>query len=191
MITPRPDADTRRDYRPGPLLHVELAANGQQWNLTFARHFPQSPPSVWSALTEPAEHLHWAPYMASRSLDSVGPATLIMTDGHDRTEMDGTVTVADRPNVLEHAWDTDVLRWELRGERGGTQLTLIHTVADRNIAAMVAAGWHICLDVAEAALAGDPIGRIVGADASEYGWRELNTAYSAELGIDPVEPPAL
>jgi hypothetical protein len=45
----------------------------------------------------------------------------------------------------------------------------------------VAAGWHICLDVAERNLAGEPIGRIVGEAARDYGWEQLNDAYAAEL----------
>jgi hypothetical protein len=34
---------------------------------------------------------------------------------------------------------------------------------------MGAAGWHICLDVLDRALAGEPIGRIVGPDAMKFG----------------------
>ena len=36
-----------------------------------------------------------------------------------------------------------------------------------------AAGWHICLDVAERALDGHPIGRIAAADARRFGWERL------------------
>ena len=53
---------------------------------------------------------------------------------------------------------------------------------------MTAAGWHMCLDVADALLDGNPIGPIVGAEAMNYGWRELNEQYSTRLGVEPIDP---
>jgi hypothetical protein len=47
----------------------------------------------------------------------------------------------------------------------------------------VAAGWHICLVVAEHLLDGRPIGPIRGADARNYGWDELHRAYAERLAI--------
>jgi hypothetical protein len=47
----------------------------------------------------------------------------------------------------------------------------------------VAAGWHLCLDVAEHLLDGQPIGPIRGQDALNYGWDELNDGYAKKLGI--------
>lgn len=188
MITPRPDT-RRRDYRPGPLQSVTLTPDGKRWQLTFTRTFPHARHSVWNALTEPNEQLQWAPYVSDRSLTTPGPATLIMTDGTDRMEFDGTVGVADAPSLLEHAWGTDVLRWQLAETAAGTTLTLIQTVSERGSVAANAAGWHICLDVAERLLARDPVGRIVGADALDHGWRELNVHYADLLGVEPTEPP--
>ncbi|WP_257015786.1 hypothetical protein [Rhodococcus sp. ACS1] len=63
-----------------------------------------------------------------------------------------------------------------------------HTLDDQRTAAMTAAGWHMCLDVAEALLDGNPIGPIVGADAMNYGWRALNEQYSERLGVEPIDP---
>lgn len=181
---------TNRDYRPGPLQRVELAADGKRWALTFSRDFRQAPESGWSALTEPDEHARWSPYIANRSLTSTGPALLLMTDGDETTELDGTVTIADAPKLLEHAWATDVLRWQLDPtDNGGTRLTLTHTTDERESTAMLAAGWHIGLDVAALALDGTPIDRIVGGDAFDYGWRDLNVEYSAQLGVAVAEPP--
>ncbi|NMN95726.1 SRPBCC family protein [Antrihabitans stalactiti] len=181
---------TTRNYRPGPLQRVELTADGTRWALTFQREFPQSPESVWSALTAPDEHARWSPYIADRNLASTGPALLIMNDGGNHVELDGTVTIADAPKLLEHAWATDVLRWQLDPtDSGGTRLTLTHTTDDKDSSAMLAAGWHIGLDVAALALDGTPIGRIVGTDALDYGWRELNVAYSEQLGVAVAEPP--
>lgn len=189
MTSTGPNAVQRKDYRPGPLRRVELAADGRRWALTFGRDFPQARAAVWAALTEPDELLEWAPYTADRNLAAVGPATLLMIDGEDRTEIDGVVTACDAPELLEHAFGGDVLRWQLDEFGDGTRLTLTHLVAEKDSAAMMAAGWHICLDVAERALAGASIGRIVGAVALDYGWAELNARYAAELGTDPATPP--
>jgi hypothetical protein len=50
---------------------------------------------------------------------------------------------------------------------------------------MGAAGWHICLDVLEHLLEGDPIGRIVGPEAMGFsGWRRLKAEYAQQLGVD-------
>jgi Activator of Hsp90 ATPase homolog 1-like protein len=93
------------------------------------------------------------------------------------------VTRADPPTVLEYAWGKDLLRWQLSPTEQGTRLTLEHTVEDRDLVPKVAAGWHICLVVAERLLDGAPIGPIRGEDARNYGWDELNEAYAAALGI--------
>jgi hypothetical protein len=77
-------------------------------------------------------------------------------------------------------------RWPLierAGVASGTRLTLQHAISDRNWIPKVAAGWHICLDVADRFLAGQPFGRIVGDHARQHGWEQLNDAYAARLEI--------
>ncbi|MGH9041604.1 MAG: hypothetical protein ACRDZ3_15395 [Acidimicrobiia bacterium] len=56
--------------------------------------------------------------------------------------------------------------------------------------AKVAAGWHLCLVVAEGMLDGKAIGPIPGEDAMNYGWKELADAYAEELGLTAPEDPA-
>jgi hypothetical protein len=60
-------------------------------------------------------------------------------------------------------------------------LTLSHTLEDRDWLPKVAAGWHLCLDVAEHLLDGEPMGPIRGSDAKNYDWDELHDAYAAKL----------
>ena len=71
----------------------------------------------------------------------------------------------------------------------GTRLTLAHTVGDREWVPKVAAGWHLCLDVAERLLAGQPIEPIRGHDAMNYGWERLHDAYAEALGIPATGRP--
>jgi hypothetical protein len=47
---------------------------------------------------------------------------------------------------------------------------------------MGAAGWHICLDVLDRLVAGQPIGRIVGPEAMKFDWQRLNVEYAKQFG---------
>ena len=50
---------------------------------------------------------------------------------------------------------------------------------------MGAAGWHICFDVLARLLADEPIGRIAGADALQFGgWQQLNAEYAKQFGVE-------
>ena len=133
-----------------------------------------------------AQLRQWAPFDADRNLGVIGDATLTMADAGGRMtdeKLPAIVRRANRAHVLEYTWGDDVLRWELEPVGSGqrTGLTLAHTLHDRDIAAKVAAGWHVCLDVAERVLDGQPTGRIVADDAKQHGWEELRVAYDAAL----------
>ena len=90
------------------------------------------------------------------------------------------------PKVLEFGCGGQDIRWELEPlGGGGTRLTLWHNI-DRGFISMGAAGWHICFDVLDRALAGQPLGRIVGTDALKFGgWQRLNTEYAKQFGVEP------
>ena len=72
---------------------------------------------------------------------------------------------------------------------GGTRLTLWTNIGRRFIA-MGAAGWHICFDVLERLLAGEPIGRIVGPEAMKFGWQRLHAEYAKQFGIETPDGPS-
>ena len=100
-----------------------------------------------------------------------------------------TVTRADAPKVLEYNWGAQDIRWELEAVDGGTRLTLWHNI-DRRFISMGAAGWHICLDVLDQLVGGNPIGRIVGGEAMKFEWQRLNAEYAKQFGIaTPNWPP--
>jgi uncharacterized protein YndB with AHSA1/START domain len=172
-----------RAFDPGPLAAVECHADGARWTLVFVRDFAHPREKVWAALTDPAQLGAWAPYTSDRDLGRTGPATLTMSDGSTSEVAPATVRVADAPALLEYTWGDDVLQWRLDSRGGGTRLTLRHTVERHEWVPRVAAGWHLCLVVADRMLAGDPIPRIVGEQARDYGWERLHDEYGAQLGI--------
>lgn len=172
----------RDQYQPGAPGNVRADRGGERWTIVFTRELRHPPESVWEALTDPKELREWAPFDPDRNLDTLGDATLTMAGGGDE-QTSAYVRIAERPRLLEYTWDTDVLRWELEPTATGTRLTLRHTT-DREWAARVSAGWHICIDVMELFLDGNPIGRIAGDEAKAHGWGRLNDAYAAQLGIE-------
>ena len=168
-------------FDPGPPADAEVVAAGEQWTLIFVRTLPHPPAKVWAALTDPGRLDQWAPFAAAGDLSRPGATTLTMVDGPDRTDLPATVLRAEAPTLLEYTWGDDLLRWELTPDGDGTRLTLRHTLTERELPPMVAAGWHLCVAVLDRLLAGDPVGVIRGHDAMAYGWEELHAAYAAKF----------
>lgn len=172
-------------YQPGAPASVHAERDGDRWTLVFVRDLRHAPANVWSALTDPEQLRAWAPFDADRDLGRTGAAQLTMASARGGTAasapMQITVHRAEAERLLEYDWGGDRLRWELDAIPGGTRLTLRHTVSDRGMLSKVAAGWHICVDVAERSLDGKPVGRIVAEDAMEHGWQRLNDAYGKKL----------
>ena len=173
----------RASYRPGALGEATVEKADGRFTLVFVRELEHSPEKVWRALTAPNELREWAPFDADRDLGKTGPATLAMAGGPEPVLSPSNVSAVDPPRLLEYTWENDVLRWELAPSGAGTRLTLRHTLADRTFVPKIAAGWQICLDVAERALDGAPIGRIVAMEALEFGWEHLNDEYAKRFGI--------
>jgi uncharacterized protein YndB with AHSA1/START domain len=164
---------------------VTHRADGDRWTLVFVRRLAHTPERVWRALTEPEELRAWAPFVPDRSLARPGEAKLTMFEGATALGEDApaTVTRAEPPALLEYRWEDDLLRWEIEPDGAGTRLTLSHTVAGADWLPKVAAGWHLCLDVAEQLMNGAPTTPIRGDEAMEQGWQELHDAYAERLGI--------
>jgi uncharacterized protein YndB with AHSA1/START domain len=175
---------TPTSFDPGPLAEVRYVADDDRWTLVFVKPLRHPPEKVWRALTHPDQVGAWAPYTTDRDLGTPGDTTLTMIDGSDSMELEATVVRAEPPRLLEYTWGSDRLRWELAPDDDGTRLTLAHTVGDPDSAPKAAAGWHLCLLVAERLLDGRPIPPIRGSAAMDYGWQELRNAYAARLGVD-------
>ncbi len=176
---------SRDSYKPGPAAGAEVRKDGENWTLVLVRELRHPPAKVWQALTDPAQLREWAPFDADRSLASVGPVKLTTVGAPVISE--SRVTRADAPTLLEYKWGDNDMRWQLEPLGAGTRLTLWHHI-DRRYIAMGAAGWHICIDVLDRLVGGDPLGRIVGGDAMKFEWPRLNTEYSKQFGVEEKLP---
>jgi hypothetical protein len=135
-------------------------------------------------LTDPAHLAEWAPFDADRSLASEGPVRLTTVGAPTPQVSETAVKRAEAPQLLEYGWGGGELRWELEPRGSGTRLTLWHNI-DRRFIAWGAAGWHICFDVLDRLLAGEPIGRRVGVEIMAFeGWQRLVKEYAGQFGVE-------
>lgn len=181
----------REKYQPGPAAGAGIRKDGEKWTLVLVRDLSHPPAKVWTALTEPGHLREWAPFDSDRNLGAVGTATLTAVGAPTPLASETKVKRADAPKLLVYSWGGSDIRWELEPlGNGGTRLTLWHNI-DRKYIAMGAAGWHVCLDVLDAHIAGRTIGRIVGPEAMRFGgWLRLVAEYSAQFGIGMPGPPS-
>jgi uncharacterized protein YndB with AHSA1/START domain len=175
----------REQYAPGPASGAQVRKEGEKWTLVLVRELRHPPARVWEALTDPAHLREWAPFDSDRNLGTVGSAKLSTVGAPTPLISESQVKRADAPRVLEFTWGAQDLRWELEPQGGsGTRLTLWHNI-NRRFIAMGAAGWHICFDVLDRLLVGQPIGRIIGPDAMKVGgWQRLHAEYAKQFAVD-------
>ncbi len=176
------DADK---YTPGPPAGATIHKEGERWTLVLVRDLPHPPALVWEALTDPDQLRQWAPFDSDRNLGVVGSAQLSTVGAPKLIVSQTQVKRADAPKLLEFNWGGQDIRWELEALGGsGTRLTLWHNI-DRRFISMGAAGWHICFDVLDRLLTGQPMGRMVGAANMKLaGWQRLLAAYAQQLGVE-------
>lgn len=174
----------RGNYTPGPAAGARIEKDGEKWTLVLVRELRHAPAKVWEALTDPAHLREWAPFDSDRNLGAPGTATLTNVGAPDRPASEVQVKRADIPKLLIYTWNGSDIRWELEPLGSGTRLTLWHSIP-KGFISMGAAGWHICFDVMDRLLAGDPIGRTVGPDALRFGgWQKLNVEYANLFGVE-------
>ena len=177
---------TDRNYAPGAAFGAEVQKDGDTWTLALVRDLRHAPEKVWQALVDPAQLHQWAPFDADGRLDTAGAKVTLSTVGAGQNSVT-TIRRADAPHALEYDWNGALMRWELKPHGAGTRLMLWHAI-DRRYIAMGAAGWHICLDVLDHLVAGQPLGRIVGGEAMKHEWPRLNKEYAAQFGVEPISP---
>jgi len=134
--------------------HGELdQVDGEFWRLRFQRRLAHAPDKVWRALIEP-EHLSaWFPTDIEGERKEGAPLHFPFRNGEGPT-MEGTLLTFDPPKTLEFEWGDDLLRFSLRPDGDGTVLTLVDVLDEVGKGARDGAGWHACLAVLAAHLAG-------------------------------------
>ncbi|WP_394828129.1 SRPBCC family protein [Pendulispora albinea] len=172
----------REQYAPGGATGAKIEKDGEKWTLVLVRDLRHPPARVWEALTEPEHLREWAPFDSDRSLGTVGTAKLTAAGSPKPQVSESRVKRADPHKVLEFSWGAQDVRWELEPLGNGTRLTLWHNI-ERGFISWGAAGWHICFDVLDRLLAGEPLGRIVGGEATKFDWQRLTAEYAEQLGV--------
>jgi len=166
----------RAQYAPGPASTAQVRKGGEKWTLILVRELRHAPEKVWQALTDPAHLREWAPFEADGNLGAVGSKVKLTWSGTGNVS-ETKVVRANAPKLLEY----HDIRWELEPLGSGTRLTLWHAI-DRRFISWGAAGWHICFDVLDRLLAGEPIGRIAGGDAMKLAaWKRLTAEYAEQF----------
>jgi uncharacterized protein YndB with AHSA1/START domain len=174
----------RQSYAPGRAAGADIRKDADTWTLVLVRDLRHPPARVWDAITDPAQLSEWAPFDADRNMASAGPVKLTTVGAPTPMVSQTLVLRAEPPRVLEFTWGGNALRWELEPQGTGTRLTLWHAI-ERGFIAWGAAGWHVCFDVLEHLLAGEPLGRIVGAEALKFeGWQRLTAEYAKQFGVE-------
>lgn len=174
-MTSTNDSITERIHASDP--EAALTQVDGRWVLTMRRRLPHPVERVWPMLVDPTQLARWSPVVPDRPLDAPGAATA--QESPAAAVVDAEVLVVEAPRVLVHHWAGHVLRWTLEPVDGGSDLTLEHTVDEHDRWASFAAGWHICLAVLGAVLAGDDVDRVVGPRAEAYGWAHLKVRYAS------------
>lgn len=176
---------SREQYAPGAASGATIQKDGDKWTLVLVRDLAHPPAKVWEAITDPAHLREWAPFDSDRSLGTVGTVKLTTVGAPTSLVSETQVKRADAPKLLEFNWGGQDIRWELEPQAGGgTRLTLWHNI-DRRFIAMGAAGWHICFDVMDRLLDGQPIGRMVGPATMGFsGWQRLHAEYAKQFGVE-------
>lgn len=131
--------------------------DGERVGLRFRRRLRHGPDRIWRALTESADLRHWFPCDLIGERRPGAPLEMpFWPEGIEKYGLAetpvlyGEIHVWDPPTVLEYRWDTEVLRWELAAQDGGTELTLttwLVPAVDAPPAESAAAGYHTCLDL--------------------------------------------
>lgn len=178
-----------RDAREGVLEQA-----GERWRLRFVRQLRHSPEKVWRALTEERHLAKWFPTTIEGELRTGSELTFAFR-GEEYPAHHGRMLEYVPLRTMEFEWgppeegedeDHEVTRLELRETADGCELTLLTTYDRVGKSARDATGWHACLDLLEAELAGKAL------EAGPELYEPLNRRYAEKFGEEAsaIGPPA-
>ena len=140
----------------------------------FERRYPHAPEAVWRAVTEPEQLDRWFPSAVELEPREGGAMRFVFREG-EAEPASGRVLALEPPRRFWFLWGDEELRIDLEPEGDGCRLRFTHVLSTREQAARDAAGWHVCLDRLERALAGAG-GEAPGGGATSE-WSEHYEAY--------------
>ncbi|MGO0062899.1 SRPBCC family protein [Brevibacillus fluminis] len=150
------------------LAVMEQTENG--YIARFERHLPHPVEQVWAMLTENDKLAQWFSELRVDALRVGGVIKFGMPDG---TFLDMEILDLTPNSVLAYTWGEDRVRFELQKEHAGCRLTLIETIHQPTPhTPKDLAGWHVCLDVIGALLAGKTI------ESRKSEWEKVYPRYS-------------
>lgn len=180
--------ETSRDEREGTLEQAD-----GRWRLRFARVLPHPPEKIWRALTEESHLAAWFPTTIEGELRAGAPLRFRFRDS-ELPPTSGEMIACEPPRVLEFTWgfsdddqdQPEQTRFELMPDGDGCRLTFMTTYDQVGKSARDAAGWHVCFDLLEEHLAGEPV-----TGGSPERWKPLNRRYAERFGPEAatIGPP--
>lgn len=169
-------------------MNGTLEPAGDRWRLRFTRKLAHAPEKVWRAITEPAHLKAWFPDEIEMPPTIETGARVRFASPHRPEPFETEIIACEPPSVLEFRWATnDTLRFEIRPDGEGSELTLLDTFDELGKAARDGAGWHTCLDALDFELDG----ATPPWDTSER-WGEVHPGYVDDFGPEAsaIGPPA-
>ncbi|MEA5154208.1 SRPBCC domain-containing protein [Raineyella sp.] len=118
----------------------------------FTLHHPRPPRRVWLSLTETARLDRWFPAQVTLE-PREGGTVFFGNEGFD--PMLGTVLAYEEAERLGFTFGADEVWFDLVPDGDSTLLTMTIYLADRDLAALNAAGWTTCLGRLELCLQGE------------------------------------
>lgn len=166
-----------------PLLECGWGDGSDRSAVDLSIPLPLRADELWPWITEPKLLRRWSPIVPDRPFVSLSPVTSHESPASE--PVDATVVALEPPHRLSHHWGVDLLTWTIapdpENEQERSVLTLRQTVEDGEMAAMMLAGWHVCLATLSEHLRGMPVHRVVGDDALAHGWDRLRERYALLL----------
>lgn len=144
----------------------------------FKRRLKHPVEKVWAAITSPERVVQWL--TAEATIELVEGGKVELRFGNTGHVVIGSVTQVLPPFLLEYTWSSpgageSVVRWDLQPEDGGCLLTLSHTFFGTTELSKMMAGWHVHLEMLDAAMLENPV------PFPWERWKELNETYLKSL----------
>ncbi len=135
--------------------------------LRFMLHHPASPERVWLSLTETRRLDNWFPGHVFIEPREGG----LVVFGNEGTEpLLGEVLAYEKAERLGFTFGPDEVWFDLIPDGGATMLTMTMFLAEKDMAALNAAGWTNCLSRLELCLRGEELEDL-------YRWQDVYDEY--------------